>query len=446
MRKQLASWALSLVALLASPAFAIDASCQLKYPIVLSHHWGARPICPDPTLTGVRACVNLEDYDRLCVAKGVDASGQRTCGDWRVPAQDADLPPRDTNRFDPTLKRSLLSYHRYFSRAIVDRLVKTCGNKVYIPDKPIYGSYEERARSMRNTVLQALAETGASKVILIGLSQGSQDARFLAGALPVNDADPGQGRMKDKVAAVVSIAGEDKGAESASIQLDVLYLNNGGVWSDHVRTGGLWSDDAARKLFWTRTVDGRLRYVLSENCQGADCDLMTPEQRYAWGLHSLANLSTRYMRPNFLQTMFALGWNDIKASTGMKHDRWEEQLPRWKEANNGVSYYSYAMGIQQFNDGLERPELHYGILLLGGKNDGYVSIDSQVLDNPAPNFEHIRTLTGAAAGSGYHHMFASGRNDKLYQPAPAHREAWPYNGDSASFYQQIARDLKLRGH
>jgi len=309
---------------------------------VLSHHWGLRAICPDPTLTGAKACVNLEDYGRLCAAKGVDASGQRTCAEWRVPAEDADLPPRDTNRVDPTLKRALLGYHRYFSRAVVDRLVKDCGNKVYIADKPVYASYEERARSMRHTVLQALAETGASKVILIGMSQGAQDARFLTAALPVDDTDPGKGRMKDKVASVVTIVGEDKGAESASIQLDVLYLNNGGVWSDYVKTGGLWSDEAARKLFWTRTVNGRLQYVLGENCKGADCDLMTPEQRYAWGLHSLANLSTRYMRPSFLQAMFAFSWNDIKASTGMKHDRWDEQVPSWKEANNGVKYYSYA--------------------------------------------------------------------------------------------------------
>jgi hypothetical protein len=43
-------------------------------------------------------------------------------------------------------------------------------------------------------------------------------------------------------------------------------------------------------------------------------------------------------------------------------------------------------------------------------------------------------------------MFATGRNDRLYQPLPAHREAAPYDGDAGSFYQQIARDLKLRGH
>jgi pimeloyl-ACP methyl ester carboxylesterase len=446
MVKRFLSGAVWLSALHASMAFAVDTSCQLKYPIVLSHHWGARPICPDPALTGPKACVTVEDYDRLCVAKGVDATGRRTCGEWRVPAEDADLPPRDTNVVDPTLKRSLMGFHRYFSRTIVDRLVQTCGNKVYLADKPVYASYEERARSMRHTVLQALAETGAAKVILIGVSQGSQDARFLAAALPVDDNDARKGQMKDKVAAVVTLVGEDKGAESASIQLDVLFFNNGGNWTDYLKTGGLWSDEAAKHLYWTRTVNGRLQYVLGENCKGADCDLMTPEQRYAWGLHSLANLSTRYMRPNILQTLFAFSWNDLKSATGMKHDRWDEQIPSWKEALNGVKYYSYAMAVQNINEGIDRPELFYGIFLLAGKNDGYVSVDSQKLDNPAPNFEHIKTLSGALFGTGYHHMFATGRNDKLYQPLATHREGPPYQGDSASFYQQIARDLKARGH
>ncbi len=436
---------LGLGLLQASDALAADASCRLRHPIVLSHHWGVRAICPDPALTGPRACAEVEDYERLCAVKGVDAKGRRSCGEWRVPDEDADLPPRDTNRFDPSLKRSLRGYHRYFSRAIVERLSGVCGNQVYIADKPIYGSYEERARAMRNTVMQALAETGADKVVLIGLSQGAQDARFLAGAMPVDDHDPAKGRMADKVAAVVSIAGEDQGAASADIQLDVMFLSNGGDWTDPSRTGGLWRDEASKKLFWTREVDGRKRHVLSEDCRGADCDLATPRQRYAWGLHSLAILSTRYMRPSLLQKTFTLGWGGIRAATGMKHDHWEAALPRAAEASHGVKYYSYAMAIQRFRDSWDRPELHYA-LLLSGRNDGYVTVASQMLDQPAPAFEHIKTLSGSPEGSGYHHNFATGRNDRLYQPLPAHREAPPYDGDAAGFYQQIARDLRQRGH
>lgn len=431
----------------ACAAQAVDPSCQLKYPIVLSHHWSARPICPNAAVVGPKSCVNLENYERFCAVKGVDASGQRTCAKWQVPDADADLPPRDVNKVDATLKRSMLGYHRYFSRAIVDKLTQTCGNKVYLADKPVYASYEARARSLRHTVLQALAETKAAKVILIGVSQGAQDARFMTAALPVSDTDAGQGPMKRKVAAVVSLVGEDQGAESAAVQMKVIYLNNRGAWSDHTKTAGLWTDDAAKSVFWTRTVDGHSHYVLSEDCKGADCDLKTPQQRYAWGLRSLVTLSARYMRPSWLDTVIndLIGWDDIKAFTGMKDDRWSDLVPPSKEANNGVKYFSYAMSIRRFSPNLDRPELFYGIALMAGANDGYVSVSSQQLSNPAPNFEHIKTLNGASAGSGYHHMFATGRNDALYGPAEGQREAAPYNGDSASFYQQVARDLKTRG-
>ncbi|MGC4062732.1 MAG: hypothetical protein QM749_18570 [Aquabacterium sp.] len=438
----------SLSALLASNAHVLDASCQLKYPIVLSHHWGARPICPDPTLTGAQACVAIEDYDRLCVAKGVDASGQRTCGQWRVPPEDADLPPRDQNQFDPTLKRSLLSYHRYFSRAIVDRLRQACGNKVYLADKPILASYEERAKSLRNTVMQALSETGAAKVIVMGMSQGAQDARYMTAVLPVSDTDAGKGQMKDKVAAVVTLAGEDGGAESASLQLDLVYLSTGGVWSDYSKAGSFWDEAAANPLFWSRTVNGSKQYVLSENCQGANCNLMTPDQRYAWSLRAMADLSTRFMRPSWLQTAFDFtgAWQSLKSVTGMRYDRWEDQIPKWKEANNGVRYLSYASSIQLFSPAFDRPEAYYGILLLAGPNDGYVSIPSQKFDNPlAFNIEHVKTFSGSILSHGYHHMFWSGRNDALYEPPVGSREAAPYDGSSADVYQQIARDLKLRG-
>ena len=61
------------------------------------------------------------------------------------------------------------------------------------------------------------------------------------------------------------------------------------------------------------------------------------------------------------------------------------------------------------------------------------------------NFEHIKTLQGPFWSRGYHHMFYTGRNDGLYVPAPDAREAAPYNGNTADFYQQLARDLKARG-
>ncbi len=85
------------------------------------------------------------------------------------------------------------------------------------------------------------------------------------------------------------------------------------------------------------------------------------------------------------------------------------------------------------------------VVILAGANDGYVSIDAQTLANPAANFEHIKTLNGQSLSRGYHHMFLTGRNDALYAPGEGWREAAPYNGDAAGFYQQVARDLKARG-
>jgi pimeloyl-ACP methyl ester carboxylesterase len=432
----------------APAAHAVDSSCQLKYPIVLSHHWSASPLCADPTVTGAKACVNTQNYERFCAAKGVDSNGQRTCAEWRVPPEDADLPPRDTNRFDPTLKRALLGYHRYFSRAIVDGLAVTCGNKVYVADKPAYASYEVRAKSLRNTVLQALAETHADKVILMGLSQGAQDARFMTAALPVSDTDASKGRMKSKVAAVVTLSGEDGGAESATLQLDLIYLATGGVWTDYARAASPALIDQITQQFWTRTSNGRLQYVLGENCQGADCDLMTTGQRYTWLLRSLVELTPHYMHPTPLElaSNITASWGALKSAAGMSRDSWEEQVPRWQEANNGVKYYSYGAVIQNFNPLIERPEAYYGVLLMAGPNDGFVSIGSQKFATFASNFEHIRTLNGSILGSGYHHMFFSGRNDALYEPAAAWaREPAPYQGDSASFFRQAARDLKARG-
>jgi hypothetical protein len=57
----------------------------------------------------------------------------------------------------------------------------------------------------------------------------------------------------------------------------------------------------------------------------------------------------------------------------------------------------------------------------------------------------VKTMSGKLTGRGYHHMFFSGRNDAQFVPAASVREAAPYQGGSADFYQQMARDLKARG-
>lgn len=444
----LARWSLAaLLPLMPLVAQAVDTSCQLKFPIVLSHHWGARAICQDGTVTGSLSCVNLENYDRYCAAKGIDAKGQRTCGLWQVPDDEADLPPRDQNLVDPSLHRALRGYHRYFSKAIVDRLRQSCGNQVYLSDKPPYASNEVRARSLRHTVLQALQASGATKVIVVGMSQGSQDARFMTAALPVDDANPSLGAMKDKVAAVVTVVGEDAGAESAGLQLTLLELSNGGDWSDYAQAFAFASEDSITRTFWQRTVAGQSHLVLGEDCQGSDCHLATTEQRYRWVLRSLVDLSPRFMRPNWWQDTFKTpaSWPSLKAYLGMVQDRWEDQVPTALETNNGVRYFSYAASIRNFTAGFDQAEAYYLMLATAGANDGYVSVKHQVLANKAANFEHIKTLNGSVLGRGYHHMFFSGRNDALYEPAVGQRELAPYGGTSADFYQQVACDLKARG-
>src|SRR5690606_1234293 len=127
------------------------------------------------------------------------------------------LPPRRVNASDPNLVRTSAaeSYHRYYSKEIVAGL-EACGNRVFLSDKPPYASYQVRARSLRATVLEALAQTGAEKVIVMGMSQGVQDARFMVAQLPVDDRRPSKGWMRNKVAALVGMAGEHAGAESRS--------------------------------------------------------------------------------------------------------------------------------------------------------------------------------------------------------------------------------------
>jgi len=52
----------------------LDASCKLRYPIVLSHHFSMKELCPpDAPTTGAASCMAILDYDRHCAFKTVDA-------------------------------------------------------------------------------------------------------------------------------------------------------------------------------------------------------------------------------------------------------------------------------------------------------------------------------------------------------------------------------------
>ena len=268
---------------------------------------------------------------------------------------------------------------------------------------------------------------------------------------PVSDSQPALGKMTAKVAALVSLSGEDGGAESASLALGTFSLLHGGDWSDYQKVIKLVGEDAVNDSFWKRGTSANPLYVMGEQCRGNECD-MNLEARYRSAMHALYNLGTDFMRPSPFQRSAAqtARWKKLQAYVGDPALRWSDIVPPELEADNGVSYISYGARIHNWSpawgDAFSMDFLFFAsIVLTDGANDGYVSTRRQVFANPAANFEHIRTLSGAWWGKGYHHMFFSGRNDRLYAPAARDRDAAPYDGDAAGFYRQMARDLKARG-
>lgn len=418
-----------------------DLSCKTKYPIVLSHHWSLRKICPD-NIDG-KDCEKRES-SHLCAESVGDGQGGQSCARWEVPAEERDLPPRNYNVHNSELTRDLNAYHRYFSADIVARLEEHCGVPVYIADKPPYASNAARARSLRNTVLQALEETGASKVNIFGMSQGSQDSRYMIARLPVSDNDPSQGLMRDKVAAFVGLVGENRGTMGASLLLDVIYLSN-------VVAGNGWAD-YGNDLAW-----GALKQEVQAGLwkQGNTYDLMeTPDvgesnldelDIYRHYVHSLTNLSRKYMQGYAFENMsFQQSWSELIDFVGDKNE-WSVLVNASNERDNGVQYFSWATKIRNWDfnvwGNLEAANffLIWGTL---GENDGYATVKSQRLDLlDYPNMSHVATLKGRLFGRGYHHMYLSGRNDDTLISGPGYRESAPYNGGSADFYEQVARHL-----
>ncbi|TVP54810.1 MAG: hypothetical protein EA349_10520, partial [Halomonadaceae bacterium] len=406
----LLGWLFSVISLPVA-ASETGSDCQLQHPLVLAHHFGARPICP--AHWSVAECQRREPdaIDRYCA----DWDPANGCARWQLPENEKHLPPRQTNPFDQHLTRgdALAGYHRYFSRHIVDRL-EGCGNAVFLADMPAYASYHNRARSLRNTVHQALAATGAERVILLGLSQGAQDARYLAAALPVDDKDPSQGKMTDKVAALVTLAGERAGAESASLLLNALWVSSvvlGVGWDDMEAGAAVWEREGgmaqARDLLWKdqRVPGDSPPLVLIEDADPYDpleYDLST-EAMYQGFIHSVSQLSRRYMqgKPDWQLN----SWQALREYLGMEERSWEELVPAAAEHCNGIRYFSYGARVRfwdtsQWDDGLA----FYLIRTLYGPNDGYVTVRSQRLDlvglsgcpNPGDGgFEHVQTLSGS---------------------------------------------------
>lgn len=428
-------------------AQAAGSSCKTRYPIVFSHHWGARKICNPDLLPAGKTCEQIEQ------PKNCRSWSGSQCTQWEVPPDEADLPPRDTNLGNPALVRNMRAYHRYFSKEIVDRLRNSfaqngCGNAVYIADKPVFAGYDARARVLRDTVLRALRETGASKVNIIGMSQGVQDARYMTAALPVDDLNPALGLMRGKVASIVSVVGEDAGAESSGLLLDTFYMLNNGQWDNPQALGSQWREPDLDAFLWQDKRASGPKYVLSEVGYAASDAGLTSMGKYRAWLRSIAELSNRYMKPSLLkQLSFEQSWAALRTAAGMSDLQWSDKVPATAEANNGVYYASYGANIRYPMSDWGNDAYIYSLMqTLYGDNDGYVSVASQSFaGKSASNFRHIKTMNGSTLGRGYHHMFFSGRNDVLYAPESGYREAWPYNGSSADFYELVATNLRLSG-
>ncbi len=417
--------------------------CQVSYPIVLSHHWGIRKICanaPD------ESCDRLEPA-RYCAEWQWDEAGlDQDCVRWQIPEDEQMLPPRDSNEFEPALSRDLSEYHRYFSRAIVDRIGSTCANQVYLSDKPAFSSSLERARSLRNTVLKALRETGQDKVIILGMSQGSQDARMLA-MLPLSEnvSDGQQGMMDEKIAAIVSIVGENQGSWSASSFLNTMYAQNllaPWHWSDY-RYSLIWQlgKDLVYPGLWRDESD---QFILSEN----DPQGLTEEDVYRHYLASTVTLSKKYMTDvPFDWVTWEDSWDELQRFLRLDDKIWTDMVPPAVEASNDITYFSYAAQVRRWNkDWGQSGVIPFYIKVFEGPHDGYATVASQKFGpNMGANFSHVKTYAGKWGGSGYHHMFFSGRNDSLYSPESRKQEVAPYSGSSADFYQRVLEDLVKAG-
>jgi hypothetical protein len=444
----------SLAILLSTTSWAYDSSCHLKYPIVLSHLWSTGKICQEPDKTGAVSCEQVQDYERYCAQKSTNpATGERKCLQWRVPDDEADLPPRDHNVNDPTLVRDLRANMRYFSKAVVDRLKITCGNQVYIADKPPFASYEVRARVLRSTVLQALRETGAAKVNLIGVSQGVQDARYMAMALALDDAQADGPKMGSKVASIVSLVGEDGGTDSASLGLNVSYASSLGNWRKPPTTSKDFNKiiDAVAEGSWKRRGQAMNEPgILVEHCEdAAACDLSSPMTRYRWFMRAAVDLSVEFMRPTLTQELTTKplwGWDKLRAFVDEPYKRWADVVPPAAEAESGIHYMAYGAVLRRPHPAWNGWTTFLGVTLTSGENDSNVSLQHQMFSNPAANFENLKVMRGSLVSRGYHHTFFTGHNDLLYSPAlPQDQEPAPYGGGSAAFYQQVARDMQARG-
>ncbi|MFZ5756155.1 MAG: esterase/lipase family protein [Pseudomonadota bacterium] len=125
--------------------------------------------------------------------------------------------------------------------------LKDKGAKVYTPAVPAVDSNEVRGEQLLLEVKKVLAVTGAQKVNIIGHSQGSPTARYVAGVIPAS------------VASVTAIGGVNKGAPMADVLVGVydaapgiggfIYdIVNGATSLLNLATGEIYEPNAQRSM------------------------------------------------------------------------------------------------------------------------------------------------------------------------------------------------------
>jgi triacylglycerol lipase len=239
----------------------------------------------------------------------------------------------------------------------VKQALKAVGVQVFVPHLSAIHDNEVRGKQLLGQIDSVLRGTGASKVNLIGHSQGALAARYAAAVAP------------QRVASVTSVSGPNHGSELA---------------------------DFLRKAL----IPGRLPESVAQNVATLFSDLLC-----------LLG-GTTALPKNALAALNAL----TTVGVGDFNDKYPQALPEsWgaqgAERVNGVRYYSWSgvvpeMNLQTFDPvhGICRALSQY-FITEPGQNDGFVGRYSSHLgtvirsDYPFDHLRSLRRASGEPAGS-----------------------------------------------
>ncbi|MBW2734568.1 MAG: alpha/beta fold hydrolase [Deltaproteobacteria bacterium] len=192
--------------------------------------------------------------------------------------------------------------------------------KVVVPQLNPYATSETRGRELAKVVRQVMRETGATKVHIIGHSQGGLDARWLA--------SPEGGNMGSSIASILSLSSPHHGMPLAN----TLVKSLGGdtrikrvVRGTILKLLSLRLNPAARKDFTWDAVGG-----LSEMSVGSDFNAKVPDHP---GVKYSSAGGTSQMTPRGKKTAkghtHALLWGTALMSRGASDGTVPTASARW---------------------------------------------------------------------------------------------------------------------